>query len=247
MPVAPPGPAGPDAPAPGEPARDESAAAADGSLADDVPVQPPLDDDWEMQQRLQHIDRILNRNHDRSGRPQPEHEGAFARLDPPHELPSSGHLPAAAERTAPLPAKKQSAGPGDALLAVAVWLALSLGITALMCGGILLGWSVLGGRTELWSIGMPIAVVGQIALVLGLILQLDRIWHNHLSTAEKLTDVGRQIHDLKAATAMLGTTHCSPASAFYAHYSGGANPQMLLADLKGQLDLLAVKLDRMDP
>jgi hypothetical protein len=241
MPVAPPGPAEPDAPAPGG-----SAAAADGSLADDVPAQPPLDDDWEMQQQLQHIDRILNRNQDRTGRPQPERDGAFARLDPPHELPGAGHLPAAAETAAPVPAKKQSAGPADAVLAAAVWLALSLGITALMCGGILLGGSVLGGRAELWSIGMPIAVVGQIALVLGLILQLDRIWHNHLSTAEKLSDVGRQIHDLKAATAMLGTTHCSPASAFYAHYSGGANPQMLLADLKGQLDLLAVKLDRMD-
>jgi hypothetical protein len=230
---------------PALPIPDESDVSANGRLGDDVPVRPPLDDDWEMDERLRHIDRLLNRN--RSSWREPEREGAFARLDPPHEMPTAGHAPAVAATTVPVSAKKQSAKPGDVVLAVAVWLAVSLGITALMCGGILLAWSVLGKRPELWSIGMPIAVVGQIAMVLGLILQLDRIWHNHLHTAEELHDVGQQIHDLKAATAMLSTTHASPATAFYAHYSGGANPQMLLTDLKGQLDLLAVKLGNRDP
>ena len=40
---------------------------------------------------------------------------------------------------------------------------------------------------------------------------------------------------------MLGTTH-GPSAAFYAHWAGGAAPQILLTDLKSQLDLLAVKL-----
>jgi len=41
---------------------------------------------------------------------------------------------------------------------------------------------------------------------------------------------------------MLGTSHASPGAAFYSHLVEGASPQILLSDLKGQLDLLAVKL-----
>jgi len=36
------------------------------------------------------------------------------------------------------------------------------------------------------------------------------------------------------------------ASDFYAHYAGGANAQLLLTDLKGQLDLLAIKIAEND-
>jgi hypothetical protein len=105
-----------------------------------------------------------------------------------------------------------------------------------------LGWSAVDKRPELWSIGMPIAIVGQVALLLALVLQLDRIWRNHRRTSSKLDDVNRQIHDLRRAATMLSTTHSSPATAFYAHYSGGASPHVLLTDLKSQLDLLAIEL-----
>jgi hypothetical protein len=116
----------------------------------------------------------------------------------------------------------------------------------LVCGGILLAWSAVGQRPELWSVGMPIAIVGQVALLLALVLQLDRIWRNHHSTVAKLDDFQGQIHDLRSAAAMLTTTHSSPATAFYAHYCGGASPDVLLTDLKSQLDLLAIKIGNGD-
>ena len=49
-----------------------------------------------------------------------------------------------------------------------------------------------------------------------------------------------------AEPTLLGTSHGSPAGSFYAHMARGASPQLLLADLKSQLDLLAVKLGQKD-
>jgi hypothetical protein len=50
------------------------------------------------------------------------------------------------------------------------------------------------------------------------------------------------LDDLKQTATLLTTGHASPAQSFYAHMAGGAGPQILLADLKSQLDLLAVQM-----
>jgi hypothetical protein len=55
-----------------------------------------------------------------------------------------------------------------------VWTMLSLGTCGLVCGGILIIWSLAVGRQELWNIGLPTALSGQIALMIGLVLQIDR-------------------------------------------------------------------------
>jgi hypothetical protein len=113
---------------------------------------------------------------------------------------------------------------------------------ALACGGVLLGWSVVAARDHLWSIGMPIALTGQILLLMGFVLQIDRLWNANQHTAAKLDEVDHQLDDLRNTTSLLGTTHSTPATSFYAHFAGGASPQILLADLKSQLDLLAIKI-----
>ena len=134
-----------------------------------------------------------------------------------------------------------SAERGSALGAF-TWLALSLGTTSFVCGGILLGWSLATGRHELWTIGLPVALIGQIALLIGLVLQLDRLWHDNRTAAAKLDNVDEQLHELKTATTLLGTSQGPAASVFYSHFAGGAGPQLLLTDLKGQIDLLAMKI-----
>ncbi len=126
------------------------------------------------------------------------------------------------------------------------WSAIVLGIVVFMCGGLLLAWSVFTGRTELWAMGMPITWGGQAALLVGLILQLDRLWLDSRTAAAKLDQVDHQIHDLKYSTALLSNTHSSSAAAFYSHFAAGASPEVLLADLKGQLDLLAMKMVKDD-
>ncbi len=122
------------------------------------------------------------------------------------------------------------------------WLILSLGLMSFVCGGMLLGWSLLAGRNELWNLGMPMALAGQFGLLLGLILQLDSLWQANRHTADTLDHVDHRLQEIDHATKILRTTHSGPAQSFYAHMASGANPQLLLADLKGQLDLLAVKM-----
>jgi len=49
------------------------------------------------------------------------------------------------------------------------WLFLSLGLMAFACGGAMLVWSVIEGREELWSYGIPLVLGGQGAVIFGLI------------------------------------------------------------------------------
>lgn len=195
-------------------------------------------DDWELDEQLLHIRRKLGA----ADAPSPEVQAACrserARLDPGHAGPPAWHV---------APQRKPAPGPSPdrqstASMPAVTWAILSLGLMAFVCGAVLMGWSVATQRDELWSRGVPFAVVGQIALLVGLILQLERLWRDGRQTAAKLEHVDEELHGLRSTTAMLGTTHSSAASAFYCHMAGGANSQLLLSDLKGQLDMLALKI-----
>jgi len=83
---------------------------------------------------------------------------------------------------------------------------------------------------------------GQAALIVGLVFQLDGLWRSNREASETLDDVGSQLDELRHATSMLSTTHSSPAQSFYLHLADGASPNLLLADRKGQLDLLASRM-----
>ncbi len=111
-----------------------------------------------------------------------------------------------------------------------------------VCGAVLLGWSFVEARSELWNLGMPLTLFGQAALLIGLILQLDGLWQSNRETASTLDELDDEVHNLRHATTLLTSTHSTSAQSFYVHMADGASPQLLLADLKGQLDLLAMKL-----
>jgi len=128
----------------------------------------------------------------------------------------------------------------------AAWSAICIGLMAFACGGVLLGWSVLGERSELWSLGVPITLVGQVALLVGLCLQLDRLWSENRDTSERLGQLDVQLDDLRQSTRLLGTPYHSASQNFYAHLSEGASPKMLLTDLKGQIDLLTLRMSQQE-
>jgi len=199
---------------------------------------PPAYDPWDLDEQLRHLRRILSAEQAKT--PSPAIAGEALRIDPPHAGPGRRRLPAGHA------SKRSAAGSRGARSALHLlgWFLLLIGLMGMACGGALLGWSLVGGRQDLWPIGLPIALVGQIVLVMGFILQLDRLWNDHGLASAKLNRMDERLADLKNTTALLGTTHSTPATSFYSHLAGGANPQLLLTDLKSQLDLLAMKIGR---
>jgi hypothetical protein len=206
-------------------------------------------DAWELNEQLQHIGRLLEPGGKREGKTakgeqRVAKEVTNLRLDAAHAGPSACHIRPPARQLAPRAVSAPASAPvveGRSGLSGLTWAALCLGVMALACGGILLGWSIYTGRQELWKVGTPVALAGQAALLVGLVLQLERLWRDSRHAAAKLETVDERLHDLKTTTTLLTTTH-GPSGAFYAHLADGAGPQLLLNDLKGQLDLLAMRL-----
>lgn len=116
------------------------------------------------------------------------------------------------------------------------------GIIGFLVGGVLLATSFHTDRVELWRVGMPTILVSQVAILLALIFQLTGIGRVGATTAERLEKVEEQVCQFRREARILGTTHGSSSQAFYGHFVEGANPTLLLADVKGQLDLLASRL-----
>jgi hypothetical protein len=116
------------------------------------------------------------------------------------------------------------------------------GIGALIGGGGILFASCLTVRNDLWSLGLAIALGGQASLVLGLLVQLERVWLGSHNAVSRLNDVDRRLRELNHTADVLGISRGSAAQSFYAHMAQGASPRLLLADIKGQLDLVAMRI-----
>ncbi len=190
---------------------------------------------WELAEDLREADRLV-------------HSLGIRRVDAAHEIPlNSAALEndpraqsTARRRDHAAGATKSERKPRRSSLLT--WSILSLGLMTFAFGAMLLGWSFWMGRADLWRLGMPFTLAGQAALVIGLVLQLDGLWRSNQAAAESLDELDVQLDELRRATTLLSTSHSSPSQSFYAHMASGAGPRLLLADLKSQLDLLAIKL-----
>ena len=191
------------------------------------PLRAALED-WEFDDELRAVDRLA----------------MALRVDAPHDAgpprPAMIDCDIAGSSETSQPRRRKGARKPVAI--VLAWAILSLGVVGFVFGGALLAWSFIALRGDLWAWGMPLALGGQALLLIGVVLQIDGLWQNHCATAEALDELDEQLDSLRHTTTLLGTTHSTAAQSFYAHMAGGANPQMLLADLKGQLDILAMKL-----
>lgn len=115
---------------------------------------------------------------------------------------------------------------------VASWCALAVALTGFVCGGVLLTWSLVANRPELWNVGETVTLASQVGLLVGLILQLDRIGQDRSQTVNRLTILDQRVESLRQS----GPRRWSADSAHE------AAPELLLADLKNQLEVLASKL-----
>lgn len=206
----------------------------------DLPLRPDFLD-WELEPQLRAAERLLKGLRQEAPAEQVSATHAAHRQAPDWHVPAIPNAYSADKTPDRKPLESSEPAEKSGTLA---WACLSLGVMAFACGGVLIAWSLVAGRDDLWSVGLPLVVVGQGGLVIGLLLQLDGLWQSSKKTAQTLTHLDDKLHDLTHTTTMLGTTRSTPAQSFYVHMAEGASPHLLLADLKGQLDLLAERIAR---
>lgn len=194
-------------------------------------LDKPTLDDWELDEDLHETERLVA---SLAGRSAPA--DTSLRIDAAHRA-APGNIPAAR------PVRHQSSRPAaSGSSSLFSWFLLSVGLMAFVFGGVLLGWSFATDRADLWRIGMPFAMAGQAALIIGLVFQLDGLSKSNRTASNALEELDVQLDELRHTTSLLSTTRSSPSQSFYLHMAEGASPKLLLADLKGQLDLLAERM-----
>jgi len=118
----------------------------------------PAFDLWVFDEELRHAARLLGLK--RADRPKAGH----TRFDPAHRAVMAAPHPKFQAALSPhgpeLPASFR-------IMAGAASLALWLGIVALTCGVVLMGWSIWAGQQALWDIALPICSCGICALSAG--------------------------------------------------------------------------------
>ena len=200
----------------------------------DTPVAArpaPEDDDWDLDIKLPwNLDS--EQDQDNSGPP-------TSRLDPAHRYAQASRTEDVAQR-----AEVIAASPTEDLAhgMNVGWALICLGVLSLTSGAVLLGWSALAPLPSVWGLGLALIGAGHAVLAVGMVLQIDRVAASSRTAKERCEDVERKINDVKHLVTLLGTTNGATSQSFYSHLAGGASPELLLADLKGQLDMLAVRI-----
>lgn len=122
------------------------------------------------------------------------------------------------------------------------WLIALLGTMILGSGIGLLGWSLVQEQPDLWNWGLAAALSGQGLIIIGLVQLLANLWHGSRNHTQRLTTLLGELRRLQQTTDTLVGMRTASASGFYAELARGANPQVLLSSLKGQVDEIAGKI-----
>jgi hypothetical protein len=203
-------------------------------------------DDWSARQRVRTLARELKRP---GIVPRPSAaiiESGRHRFEPPQDLFAAVDVataPSAAPRqpmpstTASLPSRRAESSQ------IIAWLIVTLGVLTLGAGVVQIAWSLSANAVVNWNLALGLALGGQGLLIFGLILVVSRLWRHSRYAAGKLHDVHARLGQLQHTAEVLTTMRAGGgAPAFYAELARGANPHMLLTNLKGQLDQLATRL-----
>lgn len=216
------------------------AARFEGETIERLFARCPVDiDDWQLDADLRAAERLIKscgrelRVDDASG------NGSSA--IPAANMPGWDDIPAANPRS-----RRMEEPPAKSRSGTLTWTILSLGIMSFVCGGVLMGWSYIGQRNDLWNIGLPFALLGQAGLIIGLIMQLDGLWQSSRDTSTTLHELDDQLSELRTATTRIHAPARQTAQPFHAHFSEQGNPNALLADIKGQLDSLTARLGKVE-
>jgi hypothetical protein len=73
---------------------------------------------------------------------------------------------------------------------------------AFACGAVLVGWSLLTGRADLWRLGLPLALL-EAGWLMGTLLQLESLGRSQRETHQALAEAKEQIESLRQTTMLL--------------------------------------------
>ena len=165
----------------------------------DAPVSAVGLDDWEFDDEVDSARWLVSLSHARlrGDGPHVAYRSVTVGIDPPagrastsadedadgtweelRERAEPGEHPARTRFSDAASAYEEDAVGGEAASAARSWstfgwFVTTLGLSAVACGSILAGWSLWGSRSELWHVGLPMALAGQVAAVIGLMLLVD--------------------------------------------------------------------------
>lgn len=210
---------------------------------------PPRIDEWSRSTELRELSRKLRRA---GGTPAVAAQGVPIlqgprRFDPPQfgpEVLQHASFPLVEPLDSqPLASSIARRNRTDASQVVA-WFVVFVG-TMVLGGGIgLVAQSLSTQQMVYWNLALGLTLGGQGTLILGLVLVVSRLWRSSRHVAGKLHDAVARLGQLQQTADALSAMRSGGAPAFYADLARGASPQMLLANLKGQLDQLAARLGR---
>jgi hypothetical protein len=214
------------------------------ALDDDVALEvvdsrPPIvSDDWQLRRRTRELGRKLR--YDTTGASRRAQAAAPQNLF--SELAEQTSTPIVEPGNYSRPPQSAKAVGPDFGQFVA-WFVTFLGFAALASGLGLIAWSIGHGGSEYWDHALALTLAGQGTLILGLVLIVSRLWRNSRYASGKLQEVHSELGQLQRTAEALTAMRTSSAPAFYADLVRGASPQMLLTNLKGQLDQLSTRLN----
>lgn len=122
------------------------------------------------------------------------------------------------------------------------WFVTLGGIVALAGGIGSLAWIIAHDAGIWWNHALALTLAGQGLLILGLALVVTRLWRNSRHASGKLQAVHADLAQLQRTADAISAMRAGGAPAFYADLVRGASPQMLLTNLKGQIDQLSSRL-----
>jgi len=151
-----------------------------------TPQAPPAAwDDWEAEEKLQRAERLF-----RTVSPSAKNDASPSpawRIDMPAaehsrmDAPSFSHWPPSSYGPGwPYTPGPEARAKSDGWLGVLAQVVIAVGLMALACGSVLLVWSLAAGRNELWNLGLPLALGGQVVVLAG---GLAALYHGRRRTA----------------------------------------------------------------
>ena len=116
------------------------------------------------------------------------------------------------------------------------WGLVSLSLVAMACGTVLVALAHFHGRSELWNVGMPILIGGQLSFLMGMVLQMERLRSSNRQTDARLQRVDHALYQMHLA----GPPVSAPPPYPYPPYAPPSH--LSLAEMKRQLDELKLEV-----